>query len=143
MTNEFMNWLAANGLSEVFTTHAGDVFYTNPQSKLGVILNRKTGNVQSFYLTDIIEIRTYDDENLVVEWNLATPFRVGRRSTRYSSNEVYMKIRLRSSLEIRLQVFKATGKNIKRDSPQHVNLFNYSTQISSIVYNSMAMAYNG
>ncbi len=135
MTNDFANWLAQNGLVEAFTTSAGDALYTNREMGFGVLKNLGDYSVHSFYLDDIIEFKTYDDEHIVAEWNCMSTWRVYPRSTSHSTNEVYMKIRFRNMLEVRLQIFRATHGNISRSSYDHVNLINYACQISQIVYN--------
>lgn len=135
MTNEFSNWLSQNGLTEAFTTNAGDTLYTNRDKKFGVLRKNGEYGVQSFYLDDIIDFKTYDDENLIAEWNYMTSWRVLERCTRFSTNEVYMNIRLKNQQVLKLQIFRGTNGNIKRDSNDHVNLFNYACQISQIIYN--------
>ena len=135
MTNEFSNWLIQNGLSEAFTTNAGDTLYTNKAKKFGVLRKNGEYGVQSFYLDDIVEFKTYDDEKLIAEWNSMTSWRVLERSTRFSTNEVYMNIKLKNQQVLKLQIFRGTNGNIKRDSNDHINLFNYACQISQIIYN--------
>lgn len=135
MTNDFANWLTKYGLTEAFTTSAGDTLYTNKQKKFGVLKKNGEYGVQSFYLDDIIGFQTYDDENLVAEWNQMTSWRVMPRSTHHSTNEIYAKIRLKNNSVLKLQIFKAIYGNIERESYEHVNLFNYACQISYIIYN--------
>ncbi|MBQ8038842.1 MAG: hypothetical protein IJ274_03055 [Lachnospiraceae bacterium] len=136
MAADFSTWLAENGLVETFTTNAGDTLYTNMEKKFGVLKKNGESGVQSFYLDDVIEIKTFDDEHLVLEWNSCmTSWRVMERSTRFSTNEVYMDIRLQNQLVLRIQIFKGTKNNIKRQSNEHVNLLNYACQLSQIVYN--------
>ena len=136
MANDFFSWLNENGLVEAFTTSAGDTLYVNNEKKFCVLRKHGEYNVQSFYFSDMVEFKTYDDEKLIAEWNCFTSsWRVCERSTRFSTNEVYMKIRLGNQLEIKLQIFRATNGNISRDTANHVNLFNYACQISQIVYN--------
>ena len=136
MANDFAAWLEENGLKEVFTTSAGDTLYFNMTKRFGVLKKKNEMGVQSFYLDDIIEIQTYDDENLVLDWNSCmSAWRVMPRSTRFSTNEVYMNIRLQNQLVLRIQIFKAEKKNVERKSNDHVNLLNYACQLSQIVYN--------
>lgn len=136
MANDFATWLEENGLKEVFTTSAGDTLYFNMTKRFGVLKKKNEMGVQSFYLDDIIEIQTYDDENLVLDWNSCmSAWRVMPRSTRFSTNEVYMNIRLQNQLVLRIQIFKAAKKNVERKSNDHVNLLNYACQLSQIVYN--------
>ena len=135
MTNDFSSWLLQHGLSEAFTTQAGDTLYTNKEKKFGVLRKKGEYGVRSFYLDDIIEYKTYDDEKLITEWNCMTSWRVMERSTRFSTNEVYMNIKLRDQQVLKLQIFRATHGNVERDSIGHVNLFNYACQISQIIYN--------
>ncbi len=140
MTNDFASWLSQNGLVEAFTTSAGDTLYVNNEKKFGVLRKYGEYNVQSFYFSDMVEFKTYDDENLIAEWNCCTTsWRIGERSTRFSTNEVYMEIRLRNQLVIKMQLFRAAKKNISRDTKDHINLFNYACQISQIVYNCATM----
>ena len=56
MTNEFSNWLVQNGLSEAFTTNAGDTLYTNKEKKL-VLYNK--GDHSMLRITDT---ELYDTE---------------------------------------------------------------------------------
>ncbi len=136
MANDFATWLVENGLKEAFTTSAGDTLYFNMTKRFGVLKKKDEMGVQSFYLDDIIEIQTYDDENLVLDWNSCmSAWRVMPRSTRFSTNEVYMNIRLQNQLVLRIQIFKAAKKNVERKSNDHVNLLNYACQLSQIVYN--------
>lgn len=143
MTNAFSNWLSENGLREVFTTHAGDTFYVNKERKIGVL---KKGNgfnpqavyqydVQSFYLDDIIEFKTYDDENLLTEWNRMMSMRAYAHSTRYSTNEIYINIRFKNRLDLKLQIFRGTRGNIKRNTRDHINMLNYAYKLSQALYN--------
>ena len=135
MTNQFSDWLAKYDLSTVFITNAGDGFYANKEKMFGVIQKNGEFGVHSFYLDDIVGFQTYDDEKLVTEWNTTTSWRILPRNTSYSTNEVYMKIFLRNGVVLRLQIFRATHGNIRRDSADHVNLLNYACQISQIIYN--------
>ena len=135
MTNEFSNWLSQNGLTEAFTTPAGDTLYINKQKKFGVLKKSGEYGVVSFYLDDIIEFRTYDDEKLIAEWNALSTWRILERYTRFSTNEVYVKIKLKNQTVLKLQIFLGTNGNIDRDSIDHKNLFNYACQISQFVYN--------
>lgn len=134
MTNDFQNWLMQNGLTAAFTTSASDTLYTNRLKGFGVLHKNGEKSPQSFYLEDIVELKTYDDENLVVEWNRATRnWRIYERSTRHSTNEVYTKIRLVNGMVMKLQLFHATYGNIERESYEHINLFNYAVQITQIL----------
>ncbi|MBQ5883459.1 MAG: hypothetical protein IIW72_02925 [Clostridia bacterium] len=135
MTQEFSNWLVQNGLTEAFTTHAGDAFYVNKEKNFGVLRKNGVYGVKSFYLDDIIEIKICDDEKLVVTWDRMNSWRVMERSTRFSTSAVIMKITLRSREVIKLQIFKATNGKIARNSNNHVNLLNYACQIAQIVCN--------
>ena len=137
MTNDFSEWLNQNGLVEAFTTQAGDSLYTNLQKKFGVIRRAGEFGVQSFYLDDVVGFKVYDDENLVVEWDCMTTWRILPRSTRYSTNEVYMQIRLKNQYVFRLQIFRAVNRNVERDTNDHVSLYNYACQLAQIVYNSV------
>ena len=135
MATDFSSWLVENGLTEAFTTTAGDTLYLNMSKKFGVLKRKNEMGVQSFFLKDIIEIQTYDDENLVYDWNTCmSAWRVMPRNTRFSTNEVYMNIRLQNQIVLRVQIFKAVKKNIERQSNDHVNLLNYACQLSQIVY---------
>lgn len=133
--DDFSAWLEKYGLTETFTTHAGDGFYTNKAKKFGVLRKKGQQGVQSFYLDDIVAFQTYDDEKLIAEWEKMTSWRIMERATRHSTNEVYMDIRLKNQQVIRVQIFKGTEGNISRDSDTHVRLFNYACQLSRIVYN--------
>lgn len=135
MTNEFLQWLAKYGLTAAFTTSAGDTLYTNREKKFGVLAKNGEYGVQSFYLDDIIAFKTFDDENLIAEWNCWTSWRVLGRSTRFSTNEVYMDITLKNQQVLRLQIFRGVSRNVDRDSNEHINLFNYACQISQYIYN--------
>lgn len=135
MTKEFSDWLAKYGLTEAFTTQAGDTLYTNVQKKFGVLKKSGEYGVRSFYLDDITGFKVFDDENLVVDWNYATTWRALSRSTSFSTNEVYMNIRLKDQSVIQLQIFKAVNGNISRSSHVHADLYNYACQIAQIVYN--------
>lgn len=134
MMNEFSQWLLQHGLTEAFTTAAGDSLYVNREKLFGVIRKRGEFGAHSFYLDDIVEFKTYDDENLIVEWNTASVWKLSDRSTRFSTNEVYMKIRFKNRQILKLQIFRATNGNIKRDTENHIALLNYACQISHIVY---------
>ncbi len=133
--NDFSCWLAQHGLTEAFTTAAGDSLYVNREKFFGVIRKRGEYGAHSFYLDDIIEFKTYDDENLIVEWNTASSWRLSDRSTRFSTNEVYMKIRFKNQQVLKLQIFNSVRGNVKRDTNEHIALLNYACQISQIVYN--------
>lgn len=134
MNGNFESWLYENGLQHVFTTNAGDAFYANREKKFGVLRKNGEYGVQSFYLDDIIEFKTYDDEILIAEWNTMFSWRVLQRATYHSTNEVYMLIKLKNQMSLRLQIFRGTKGNIKRDSNEHVQLFNYACQISQLIY---------
>lgn len=140
MTNEFANWLVENGLEELITTNAGDTLYINRDKKFGVLKKHGELNVNSFYLDDIVEIKTYDDEHPVAEWSCMSPLFAHERSTRHSANEVYMKIRMKNQSVLRLQIFRATKGNIPRDSNGHVNLIGYSVQVTRMVSNAVVEA---
>lgn len=133
MMNSFMEWVEENGLSLVFTTAAGDSFYVNREKGFGVIKKVNDYGAHSFFLTDIAEIRTYDDEHLVAEWNSMASWRTEERSTRYSTNEMYMKISFRTRPGVRLQIFRATRGNIDRNTLDHMNLYNYACQLTQIL----------
>ena len=135
MANDFQEWLNQYGLVEAFTTQAGDTLYTNRQKKFGVLRKKGEYGVQSFYLDDIVGLNVYDDENLIVEWDCLSSLRALPRSTRFSTNEVYMEIRLKNQFIIRLQIFRAVNDNISRDSNDHVRLYSYACQLAQIVYN--------
>ena len=133
---DFATWLVENGLKEAFTTSAGDTMYFNMTKRFGVLKKNGEMNVQSFYLDDIIEIQTYDDENLVFDWNgCMSTWRALPKNNRFSTNEVYMNIRLQNQLVLRVQIFRAARKNVERNSSEHVRLLNYACQLSQIVYN--------
>lgn len=134
MTNDFANWLAQNGLVEAFTTTAGDALFVNLQKRFGVLKKCNDYGAQSFYLDDIFSIQTKDDEHLVAEWNRMTGWRTGERSTRYSTNEVYIIIRFANQTQVKLQVFHGTKGNISRDTYDHANLYNYACQLTQILY---------
>ncbi len=135
MLNEFRKWLDDNGLKEEFTTLYGDSFYTNRAKQFGVLRQKDVFEVKSFYLDDIIEIKAYDDENLVAEWNCISALRFSQRNTHHSTNEMYVKIRLRDQSVLKIQIFKAAGQNIQRHSDNHVRLYNYICQISRLLHN--------
>lgn len=135
MNNDFNNWLAENGLQVAFTTSAGDTLYTNMQKRFGVLKKADNYNVQSFYLDDIVEFRTYDDKRLIVDWGVYRAWKTYDMSTRYSTNNVYMKIFLRNGLILPVQIFCAANGNILRSSNDYINLYNYSILLSQIVYN--------
>ena len=134
MMQEFSYWLARHGLVEVFTTSDGDSMYVNREKMFGVIRKRGEYAAHSFYLDDIIEFKTYDDENLIVEWSTTSPWNLRERSTRFTTNEVYMKIRFRNGQCIKLQIFRAYDGNIKRNTNEHIDLLNYACRISHIVF---------
>lgn len=134
ISNEFANWLNQNGLVEAFTTGAGDTLFVNHEKRFGVLRKNGEYGIQSFYLDDIIEVRTYDDENLVVDWNRMSSWRVMERSTRFSTNEVYMNVRMSNQLTLKIQIFRGVNGNVKRNTNDHINLLNYACQLSHIVY---------
>ena len=138
MTNEFSYWLAQNGLSEVFTTSAGDSMYVNRDKRFGVIRKRGEYAAHSFYLDDVVECRTFDDENLVLEWSKTTPWRLLERSTRFSTNQVFMNIRFSNNQVLKLEIFRGVNGNVKRNTGNHIDLLNYACQISQIVYSHVA-----
>lgn len=133
MTVEFENWLAANGLSLVFTTSAGDTFFANEEKRFGLI--QRSGEVggNSFYLDDVTELTIRDDENTLIHWTAYAGWQTYPRSTRHSTNEVFMIIRLQNGMNMRLQVFRGTRGNVTRTSPDHVNLCNYACQLAQII----------
>lgn len=135
MNNDFFGWLAENNLTEAFTTNAGDTLYVNVEKKFGVLKKLNVFALQSFYLDDIIEFKTYDDEHVICEWNCMGTWRFLERVDRYSTGEVYMKIVLRNSMVLRVSIYKAVNGKINRQSNDHINLFNYACGISQIVYN--------
>lgn len=137
MNNDFYYWLQQNGLTEEFTTNAGDSFYTNQAKGFGVIKKHEPHTVQSFYLRDIVELKTYDDENLICEWNNMSHWMSYPKSSKFSTNEVYIKIRFSNQTVIKLQIFRGINGNVKRDSENHINLLNYACQISQILYNAI------
>lgn len=135
MEQAFNQWLESNGLVKVFTTNAGDTFYANKQKKFGVLRKNGSYYVDSFYFDEILEFRTYDDENLLTEWSLYLPnIRSLPKSNRHSTNEVYITFQLSNGRKLRLQVFKAVFSNISRDSQNHADLMNYAYQLSHIIY---------
>ena len=138
MTNDFSFWLAQNGLSEILTTAAGDSMYVNREKLFGVIRKRGEYAAHSFYLDDIVECKTYDDENLIVEWSKTTPWTLSERSIRYSTSQVFMKIRFRNNQILKLQIFLGTEGNIKRNTEKHIALLNYACQVSQIIYSHVA-----
>ncbi len=140
MTNEFSQWLADNGLEELITTNAGDTIYINRGKKFGVLKRHGELNVNSFYLDDIVEIKTYDDEHLVAEWSCMSPLFTHERSTRHSANEVYMKIRMKNQFVLKVRIFRAKSGNIPRNSNGHVNLIGYSVQVTRMLCNAVVEA---
>ncbi|MBE6923610.1 MAG: hypothetical protein E7466_00010 [Ruminococcaceae bacterium] len=136
MPHDFNQWLVKHNLREVFTTSAGDSLYVNMEKRFAVLKRFGEYGAQSFFLDDIMELKTYDDENQICEWSFYTSWRVLNRSTRFSTNEVYMNIRLKNQLVLRLQIFRGVNGNIKRDTPEHVNMFNYAYQLTQVVYNT-------
>lgn len=134
MTGDFQHWLAQNGLTPVFTTSAGDTLYASYTQRFAFLQKYGMVGGQSFFLHDVVEVQTFDDENMVATWNRMMPFQMMPRSTSHSSNEVYMKIRLSNYQIIKVQIFKATHDNIERDSIAHANLYNYACQLSHVWY---------
>ena len=134
MHNDFSQWIEANNLSEVVTTQAGDSLYVNREKKYLVIKKAGSYNTQAFYLDDIIEFNTYDDEKLICNWIRDITGSTNQRSTSFSTNEDYMKIRLKNQTILRFQIFKAVNGNIERNSQSHVNLFSYACKISQAIY---------
>lgn len=136
MEQAFSKWLEDNGLVKVFTTNAGDSFYANREKKFGVIRNGAGYSVLSFYFEDILGIRTFDDENLLCEWSLYMPtLRYLPKSNSHSTNEINMRIQMSNGVEYRIQIFRATYGNIRRDSATHVDLVNYAAQITQLFHN--------
>ncbi len=133
MTNDFANWLVQNELTEAFTTAAGDSLFTNVKKLFGVIKKYGELGVHSFYLDDIIEVKTYDDEHLVVEWNRFSSWRMYPMSNRYSTNEIFMIIRLKDQTSLRLQFFRGTNGNIPRGTSGHADWINYAYQLTQRV----------
>ena len=134
VSSEFADWLVRYGLTEVFTTVSGDAFYVNKDKRYAVIKRKNQQGVYSFYLDDVLEFRTYDDEKLIAEWNRTTSWHVMERPKGFSTNEVKMRIFLKDSHMVDLQIFKGLRSNISRDSADHVRLFNYACHISQVVY---------
>lgn len=126
----FTSWLAENGLSEVFTTPAGDSFYANTLKKFGVLRKLSENGVRSFYLDDIIDIQTFDDENQIAHWNYYNNMMVLPLSTRFSTNEVFIKITLRNQMVLKLQVFHGTRGNISRNTQEHIQMMNYACSLT-------------
>ena len=135
MTNDFSAWIAQNNLQEVFTTAAGDTLYVNRATKLGVLRKYGEARVHTFYLSDVTEFKTYDDEHLVTDWNRMTSWNILQRSTIYSSSEMYMLLRFSNQLVLKIQIFKATDRKIKRNSEYHISMFNYACRLSQVVFN--------
>ena len=133
MMNQFNEWLEQNGLTLAFTTVAGDSLYVNREKGFGVLKKLNDYGAQSFFLNDIAEIRTCDDENLVAEWNCMGFWRTGERNMRYSTNEVYMKISFRTQPALKLQIFHGTNGNITRGTVEHYNMYNYACQLTQFV----------
>ena len=133
MNAAFAEWLAQHELTEAFTTAAGDALFVNVEKKFGVLKKNGNYNVQSFYLDDVTEIRTYDDEHLLLDWTTATALNVHPRSEHHSSNELYMRLRLKNHFEMKLQIFRAGVKNVPRESNEHVNLCNYAYRLTQTV----------
>lgn len=132
MTQAFAAWLAEHGLAQVFITHAGDGFYANNEKKIGVLQRSGETGATSFYLNDVLEMELRDDENTLARWNTYAGWHTFPRSTRHSTNEVYLRFRLMNGVEYKMQIFRATHGNITRTSPEHINLCNYACQIAQI-----------
>lgn len=132
---EFNNWLIQNGLTESFTTNAGDSFFTNMEKRFGVIKKADNYNVQSFYLDDIIEFKTLDERKVLYEWGRNSIWRTYDRISHHSTSNVYMKIWLRNGQTLIVQIFRATNGNISRSSNDYINLINYAGLLSQIIYN--------
>ncbi len=135
MSNDFNIWLVENGLQEAFTTNAGDALYINLVKRFGVLKKSDNYNVQSFYLDDIAEFRTYDDKRLIADWSSLGSWKTYERSTRFSTNNVHMKIFLKNGQILNIQIFGTTQGKIVRASSDYVNLYNYAILLSQIVYN--------
>ena len=140
MNNEFSKWLDENGLEELITTNAGDAVYVNREKKFAVLKKHGDTNAVSFYLEDVSEIKAYDDENLVAEWNRINPLSKRERSTRFSTNEAYVKIYLNNQDVLRVQIFRAKNGNIPRNSNGHINLVGYSIQVTRIICDAVVEA---
>lgn len=134
MQNSFSEWLENNNLTEVFTTNAGDTVYANKEKRFAVIKKAGEYTTRAFYFDDVIGFDTKDDEKLISNWIRGISGGTNRRSTSHSTSEVYMEIKLKDNSKIKLQIFKAKGKNIERDSQTHVNLFVYACQVSQSFY---------
>lgn len=143
MNYDFMNWLAANGLTQLFTTNAGDTLYVNVEKNLGVLHKYGEFGAQSFFLSDVIEFRTFDDEHLVSEWNCMMAWRVLPRATSHSSNEFYINLRMRNQLMLRIQIFRGVRGNIERSSNDHWYMFNYACQLSQKLYENIRACQRG
>ena len=135
MLNDFAAWLAHHGLKEIFTTNAGDSLYVNKEQGFGVIRKKGEYGTHSFYLDDIVGFQTYDDENLIINWSCTSSWTVSQRSTRYSTNEVFMKIRFKDQTILKLQIFHGIHGNITRNTSEHINLLNYACRISQVILN--------
>ena len=130
MMDSFASWLEQNGLTVALTTSAGDTLYVNREKRFAVLSKFGEYGGQSFNFDDVLEFKTYDDEILVAEWMRMSSWRVAPKGTRFSTNEVYMKIRLNNYQEMKMQIFHATNGNIPRESYEHANLMNYAWQVS-------------
>ena len=133
--DDFSSWLVQHGLKEAFTTNAGDSLYINKEQNFGVLRKKGEYGTHSFYLDDILEFKTYDDENLIVSWTPNFPMKISERSTRHSTNEVFIKIFFKDRRVLKLQIFHGIHGNIRRNTNEHINLLNYSCQISQIFIN--------
>ncbi len=134
MTADFQKWLNENNLEHLFTTPAGDSFWANREKKFGVLQRNGEIGASSFYLDDIMEITTYDDENTLVHWSSISPWRVMPRQTIHSSYQFYTMIKLKNQLELRIQIYRSTDRNVVRNSDEFHNIANYALQISQCLY---------
>ncbi len=133
--SDFSGWLSQNGLTEAFTTGAGDTLYTNVEKLFGVLKKANQYGVASFYLDNIVGFQTFDDEHIVAAWDGVGVWRYFGRNTNYSTNEVYMMLYLKNQQPLKLQLFRGTHGNIRRDSIEHMRLFDYACQMSEYFYN--------
>ncbi len=132
MTNDFYNWLAKNGLTELFTTRARDSLYVNTAK--GFFVVRKDGEfgVSTYYLGDIMGVRVTDDEHTLVEWDRFASWKVHPRSERYSCSGIKMTLYLNNGTSIALWLFNSRieGKKIPRTSNEHVDMCNYACNLA-------------
>ena len=133
MNNDFSAWLDQNGLTKAFRTQAGDTLYKNIDKMFGVLVKAGSFNVKSFYLDDVVGFRVRDDENTLFEWSVFSGWRNMPRRTHYSTSEIEMIITLRDGTKLKLQIFRAAGEKVRRDSEEHVALCNYASQIAQAV----------